>query len=144
VLKEENRQLREKRTDADAQFQCDELQTQLEQLKLQHAEQLQQLKERVYQSEMSMLNQHTLTQTSVEGYQAARQKVYREIQERLLPYLHDNFTQHLHTFLKETGLQTAKLADPVELCLSLLKRLKNDNNWLVDKLAEVEQAKLVQ
>lgn len=34
------------------------------------------------------------------------------------------------------------LVDPIELSLSLFQRLKNDNNWLVDKLAETEQEKL--
>ena len=61
------------------------------------------------------------------------------IRERVLQTSKTHHASYFRAYINDKGLQQTGQLDPIDLSLYVCKRLQGDNDWLVDKLAQVEQ-----
>lgn len=71
---------------------------------------------------------------------AYRDKIFNDLHQRVLTFVQERYSAYLTSYCNDHGLN-ARQVDPVELLFYISSRLTGDNNWLVDKLAEVEDEK---
>ena len=67
-------------------------------------------------------------------------KFLKVIKDRVVNAAHNRHLSYLRAFLSEKGLTDAtEQFDPIDLTLYTSGRLQTDNDWLVDKLEQLEQ-----
>jgi hypothetical protein len=74
-------------------------------------------------------------------YGRMKEKVVGEINEGCMGYIRESHPAYLKSYCQERGITEEKVGDSIDLFVYISQRLQSDNNWLVDKLAEVEEEK---
>ena len=66
------------------------------------------------------------------------------VKERIINAARSRHPSYLKAFLSEKGLTDTNCHfDAIELSLYIGRRLQTDNDWLVDKLAQVEKQRVI-
>ena len=64
------------------------------------------------------------------------------VRDRILKTVQARHASYFKAYLSEKGLTTpGQMFDPIDLVLYVSTRLQSDNDWLVDKLAQLESVR---
>lgn len=65
-----------------------------------------------------------------------RDKIFTDLRMRIFAFVQEKNQNYINSFCADNNINTTQI-DPIELLFYICSRLEGDNNWLVDKLAEV-------
>ena len=63
------------------------------------------------------------------------------MKNRIFSFVKEKNSNYIDGYCKEQNGLSPSQIDPIELLIYIIERIEGDNNWLVDKLAELEEDK---
>ncbi|CDW82540.1 UNKNOWN [Stylonychia lemnae] len=119
------------------QCMCKYYEGNMEKLKDEHQKHINKLKQK-YENEIFEIRTNGKNQSM--NVELFRDKIFTDLRMRVFAYVQEKNQNYINAFCADHNVNTTQI-DPIELIFYICQRMEGDNNWLVDKLAEVQEEK---